>query len=117
MSVNIESLTLAELREIAKLACCLTPNAAPAEAWSFKPGDVVCVMTVTLWFVGRLVSRDVTTIVLDDAAWVADSGRFNEFLSGGDAREVEPLPPGPFVIERSSVIGTKGFKTTLRVVK
>jgi hypothetical protein len=117
MAINIESLTLAELREIAKLACYLTPGASTGDVFPFKRDDVVCVITVTLWFVGRLAAYDAASIVLDDAAWVADTGRFSELFATGEACEVEPLPPGPFAIQRSAVIATKSFKATLRIVK
>jgi hypothetical protein len=120
MSINIESLTVKELREVASLAHALSghPSSTPGvDVFPFKPGDIVLVMTVTMWFVGKLSARDASWIVLDEASWMADSGRFNEAFEKGDAKENEPLPLGPFPIPVSAIIGVKAFKTTLRLVK
>jgi hypothetical protein len=45
-------------------------------------------------FVGRLVKRDATTIVLTEASWISHTGRRNEFFAGvlSGACEVEPYP-------------------------
>ena len=47
-------------------------------------------------YVGRLVRRNATTIVLTNAAFVKDTGRRNQFFAGQfDSNcEVEPLPDG-----------------------
>lgn len=55
------------------------------------------IRTVTNYYVGELVSMDAKYIVLTNAAWVADTGRFAGFLQTGDASEVEPYPDGMLV--------------------
>jgi hypothetical protein len=55
-------------------------------------GKNVVIRTVTMFHVGRLESVDDGFAALDDAAWVADTGRWSEFLTTGEAREVEPFP-------------------------
>jgi hypothetical protein len=47
-------------------------------------------------FVGRLVSRDKSTIILIDVAWISDTGRRSQFFSGlpDDRVEIEPYPDG-----------------------
>lgn len=48
-------------------------------------------------WVGRLVDIDgPTTVTLEDAAWIADSGRLHIFLAKGkaDSMEIEPVPDG-----------------------
>jgi len=45
--------------------------------------------------------------VLEDAAWVADTGRFSEFLAKGPLNsncEIEPFPEGKIIIGRLSII-------------
>lgn len=55
-------------------------------------GKAVFVRTVTHHFTGRLASVDKQWLVLDDAAWIADDGRFAQALADGTLSEVEPYP-------------------------
>ena len=53
---------------------------------------------------GELVSVSNQELVLKDAAWIADSGRFNEFLKDvSKADEVEPFY-NPVGIGRGSIV-------------
>lgn len=71
--------------------------------WLPKVGDNVFVRTVTHYFTGRITEINQHWIALDDAAWIADTGRFAAALSTGSLLEVEPFP-GPVVVARGSVI-------------
>ena len=53
---------------------------------------VVFVRTVTMHHVGRVVDITADWLILDDASWVADSGRFGEALATGKLSEVERFP-------------------------
>lgn len=46
--------------------------------------------------IGRLVSRNSERIILDDASWIAHTGRRSEFFAGryDSACEIEPIPDG-----------------------
>lgn len=55
----------------------------------FKCGDSYFIRTVTYHFVGTIKEIVGKWIVLKDASWVADSGRFNEALEKGTLSEVE----------------------------
>ena len=68
-----------------------------------KPGQSVFVRTMTYHYIGRLLESDPLTIVLDDASWVADSGRWHTALAEGVLREVEPYP-GKVTINRGTVV-------------
>jgi hypothetical protein len=52
----------------------------------------VCIRTVTHYYVGTVSDTRGEFVVLADAAWVADTGRWNTFLTTGVASEVEPFP-------------------------
>jgi len=47
--------------------------------------------TVTYHIVGTVKSVSGKFLVLEDAAWVADSGRFQQAINGGKLDEVEPV--------------------------
>ena len=62
----------------------------PVSFW--KVGDCVFIRTVTLYYVGRVVGFSDTEILLEEASWIADTGRFMQALTTGSLSEVEPYP-------------------------
>lgn len=58
---------------------------------SLKIGTNYFIQTVTFFYTGRLVAVTDTDIVLEDAAWIADTGRFADCLQTGKLLEVEPF--------------------------
>lgn len=66
-------------------------------------GESVIIRTVTHYFTGRVVAESDRWIALDDAAWVADTGRFAEALRMGTLSEVEPYP-GPCLVAVGAVV-------------
>lgn len=63
------------------------------------------IRTVTHYYTGRLEWVGDKEIVLNDACWIADTGRFNEFISGKTVNESEPFVAGyPVIIGRGSII-------------
>jgi len=63
------------------------------------------IRTVTHYFTGRLIWVGEKEIVLEDVSWIADTGRFNQFVAGKTVNEVEPFIAGKAVIiGRGSII-------------
>lgn len=58
--------------------------------------------TVTYHQVGRVVKRIGDLIQLEDASWVADSGRFMQAIKNGTLSEVEPV--GTFFINMKALV-------------
>lgn len=54
-------------------------------------GKNFLIRTVTMYHTGRIVAVDDRFIVLEDAAWVVDTGRFSDALKTGELSEVEPV--------------------------
>ena len=71
-------------------------------AWQI--GKNYLVRTVTMIDTGRLVEVTDHELVLEDAAWIADTGRFADALASSSFSEVEPFPDGQVIIGRGSVI-------------
>jgi len=101
--MNIDELTVGELKQIAKLASgmCGAPQSADAP---FTAGEKYFVRTVTHHFTGRLVAVYPSELVFESVAWIADSGRFADALKSGTLAEVEPYPDVPVIIGRGSLI-------------
>jgi len=77
-------------------------------------GDNVFVRTVTYHYTGRVELMDDEFVVLTDAAWIAMSGRWAEFMRTGQAEEVEPYPDGVRVsLPRSAITEITEFRHDL----
>lgn len=100
--MNIDQLTIAEAREIAALFSCASKT--PFIGHPFEIGSNYFFRTVTYHFTGRLVAVHEQELVLEDAAWIADDGRFSDAVKSAVFSEVEPFPDGPVIIGRASLI-------------
>jgi hypothetical protein len=104
---KFDDLTVADLMELRGLFGGLPmPRELPAgrddSAWEI--GKNYLIRTVTMIDTGRLVAINERWIVLEDAAWIADTGRFSDALVSGDFGEVEPFPEGRIMIGCGAVI-------------
>lgn len=57
----------------------------------FEIGKSYFFRTATYHVLGRLKEINGKFLTLEDASWIADSGRFMEFIDDGKANEVEPV--------------------------
>ena len=86
--------------ELADLLRATTPIPVTLEAFdTTDPGDpaigeTVIIRTVTMHLTGRVVGCSPSWFVLDEAAWIADSGRWADALANGTLNEVEPMGDG-----------------------
>ncbi len=65
-------------------------------------GQKLYIRTVTYHCTGKVVKRMGAFIQLETAAWIADSGRFNEAIGKGTLNEVEPV--GTMWVNLSSIV-------------
>lgn len=66
-------------------------------------GNSVLIRTVSFFHTGKIEIITESEVVLSSAAWIADTGRFNEALRTGKLNEVEPFP-GPVSVNRGSIV-------------
>jgi hypothetical protein len=118
MTLDIENLTVGQIRAIQALAFGVPAAASPPlAAPPYMVGDSVFIRTVTYHYTGRISAIYPGEIVLADAAWIADSGRFSVALVTGTLAEVEPYPAG-VVISRGAIVDVSPWAHPLpRVVK
>ena len=67
-------------------------------------GKHYVIRTVTMIDVGKLVQVTDKELVLENASWIADTGRWNEFLKNGIYSESEPFPDGKIIVGRSAIV-------------
>lgn len=82
-----------------------------------RVGAAVFIRTVTMHYTGRIVALTASEILLEEAAWIADSGRFSEAISTGTLNEVEPFR-GPVAVSRAALVDVTEWQHALpRVTK
>lgn len=68
-------------------------------------GEKVFIRAVTHHYTGKVTEITPDEIVLSDAAWIADDGRFSDALASGELSEVEPFPDDqPVRIGRGAIV-------------
>lgn len=110
--MDIDSLTIREIKHINSL---LKPT---SETHPYDVGKAYFIRTVTHHLTGRLIKVTSKELVLEDAAWIADDGRFHEALRDGKLNEVEPFPNGKVIVGRGALIdAVEWFHPLPRTVK
>ncbi|HET8686453.1 MAG TPA: hypothetical protein VFM18_07290 [Methanosarcina sp.] len=83
----------------------------------FEIGAVYLIRTVTMIQVGRVVAASKQWVMMEDAAWVADTGRFSDALKKWQFNEVEPFPDGLVGVSCGSIVDFVKGKEVLRSQK
>jgi len=113
--MDIDSLTIGEAR---KLATMFHGQASQEPRHPWQIGKAYFIRTVTHHITGRLVDVTTQELVLEDAAWIPDDGRFAQAVDTGNFKEVEPWPSGRrVIIGRGSLIDAGEIETTPRSQK
>lgn len=92
--MNINDITIGQAREI---AAAFTGTQQLSEH-PYRVGGNYFIRTVTHHYTGRLVQVHQHELVLEQAAWIADDGRFATALERCEFNEVEPYPSGSRVV-------------------
>jgi len=79
------------------------PTPVSPNSTSYQIGKCYLIRTVTMTELGRLVRVTDTDFVLEDASWVADTGRFAAALKDGTLSEIEPFP-NEAIVSRGAIV-------------
>ena len=95
---------------------------SPYVAGEYGPwvlGKAYFIRTVTMHLHGTLVDVTDQELVLVNAAWVADSGRFHDFITGKtQPNEVEPFAKDqPVIVGRGALVDAVQLPATFQVQK
>ena len=108
--MNLDDLTLGQVRELQAL---IGGKAVPDDS-SWEVGKIYLIRTVTMNDTGRLVKVTPQELVLEDAAWIADTGRFADAVKKAEFGEVEPFPDGKVIVGRGAIIDAVQIKEAPR---
>jgi len=100
--MKLDELTIGEARQLASMFSTQTIPTDTLGPWEI--GKNYLIRTVTMIDTGKLVAVGPRELVLESAAWVADTGRFSGSLTSCEFNEVEPFPEGRVIVGRGSVI-------------
>lgn len=79
-----------------------------------RVGNVVLIRTVTHYDLGRIAALTRDEVILDDASWVADTGRFGVALETGTLSEVEVSKKCHIVsVSRGAIVDVWDWKHAL----
>ena len=92
--MNVDDLTLGQIKEIQTM-CGSKSNIDPHP---YKIGQAYLIRTVTMIYTGRVVEVYKNELVIEEAAWIADTGRWHQACTEGKLNEVEPYAKGDNVI-------------------
>lgn len=99
--MNIDELTLGQIKEIRGLVGDGNSPSSP-----FELGRSYLIRTVTMTLLGRLKWQGDRELVLESASWIADTGRFHEFVKGKLSAanvEVEPFT-NDVIVGRGAIV-------------
>ena len=82
----------------------------------FEVGKNYLIRTVTMIQTGRLLAVNEQELLLGDAAWIADTGRFSDSLAKNEFNEVEPYHR-PVGVGRGAIVDWTEIDTLPRVQK
>lgn len=95
--MNLDDLTLGEVKALINM----TRQAALTT--HFSVGEKYLIRTVTMMYTGELISISDSDLLLANAAWIADSGRYTDALERGELNEVEPYP-NQVIVSRAAIV-------------
>lgn len=95
----------------------MTTNTNIDPSHPYVIGQAYLIRTVTMIDTGIVIRVTEQEIVLTDAAWIADTGRFSEAVKNAEFSEVEPFPDGEVIVGRAAVIDAVRITKAPRKVK
>lgn len=78
-----------EIKDVVQVIELVNANKKSGHRHPFKVGQSYFIRSVTHYYTGRLKEVCGQYLILEDAAWIADTGRFHEFLKDGKCSEYE----------------------------
>lgn len=97
--MKLDDLTIGEARQLVSMF-----SSQPVDNSAWEIGQNYLIRTVTMVDTGRVVAVTQHEVVLEDAAWIADTGRFAQAVEKAEFGEVEPFPSGRVIVGRGAII-------------
>ena len=83
---------------------------------AFEKGKQYFIRTVTMYYTGRIKRITSKELVLEECAWICDTGRFYDCLKEGSFNEVEPYIED-VIIPRDTIVDASIWSHELPTVQ
>lgn len=80
----------------------LLSGSPPVESF-FMVGQAYMIRTVTHYYTGRIDKINAGELLLSDAAWIPDTGRYSDSVKSGTLSEIEPIV-GLLILSRGAIV-------------
>jgi len=114
--MKIDELTIGEAKQLTSLFN-QTNTTQSQDDSHWEIGKIYLIRTVTMIDTGRLVGVTPQELILEDASWIADTGRFADAVAKVEFKEVEPFPDGKVIVGRGGLIDAVQIKKVSRSQK
>jgi dTDP-D-glucose 4,6-dehydratase len=98
--MNIDDMKHGDLKAIAAMF----GGQSQPQSSAYKVGEKRMFRTVTHIITGEIVSIHSDGVIVRDAAWIADTGRYADAVAKSTFSEVEPYPDGAEVVVNLSAM-------------
>ena len=105
--MNINDLTIGQFKQLSNLISFEVSEEKQVNS-AYKIGTKYFIRTATYHCVGLLIEKTKGELILEDASWIADSGRLNNALKTGIFDEIEPFPNN-LIVNISGIIDATAF--------
>jgi len=106
MEKNLNKLSFQELKKEVENLEKKKEKATTKNVGVWQIGKNYVIRTVTMINIGRLVNVTEEELILEDASWIADTGRWMNFLKDGKYDECEPFQDQVIVGRKSLIDAT-----------
>lgn len=96
--MRIDDLTIGEAKELYSMLSGFLGGKESKSDWYWGIGENYFIRTVTHIQIGTLIEVTDKELILKNASWIADTGRFEQCVKDGELNEVEPFPDEELVI-------------------
>lgn len=109
---EIETIKINEVEYVRKDAVVPIKPIYEGNFQPFEIGANYLIRTVTMIDTGRVIAASHQYVILEDAAWIADTGRFSDALKKCQFNEVEPFPSGQVILNATAIIDAVKITST-----
>lgn len=95
---------LDKLKELENVSTSVLSDSSDPGPWHIYMGKPIAIRTATIYYVGKLVKVYPQELLLQDASWIPDTGKWEKFLKTGVITECQPFPDGSVIVGRGAII-------------
>lgn len=108
--MNVDELTISEAKKLTAMLGGQAEKPCP-----FEVGRAYLIRTVTMYWLGRVTAVVGDFLVLESAAWVADTGRYSKAVDGDSLQEVESMGDSPVFVGIGAIVDAKEWTSSVKV--